>query len=93
MYDGLTSQVSVNSSMSTKGSIPKGVRQGGVMSGFLYLVHIDELLQLVVASNCGVEVCSIACGNPVLCYDLTVLALFPSLLQIMLNRLLLKMAL
>ena len=85
MYEGLTFQVSVNSSMSTKGSISKGVRQGGVMSGFLYLVHIDELLQLLVASNCGVEVCSIACGNPVLCDDLTVLALFPSLLQIMLN--------
>ena len=85
MYNGLTFQVSVNSSMSTKGSISKGVRQGGVMSGFLYLVHIDELLQLLVDSNCGVEVCSIACGNPVLCDDLTVLALLPSLLQIMLN--------
>ena len=55
------------------------------MPGFLYLVHIDELLQLLVDSNCGVEVCSIACGNPLICDDLTVLALFPSLLQIMLN--------
>ena len=85
MYNGLTFQVFVNSSMSTKGSISKGVRQEGVMSGFLYLVQIDELLQLLVDSSCGVEVCSIACGNLVLCDDLTVLALLPRLVQIMLN--------
>ena len=85
LYDGPTVQVSVNSSMSTKGSISKGAQQEGIMSGFLYLDNLDELLQLLVDSNCGVEVCFIACGNPVLCDDLTVLALFPSLLQIMLN--------
>ena len=55
------------------------------MSGFLYLIFLDELLYELVDSNCGAEVCSIACGNPVLCDDLTVLATLPRLLQLMLH--------
>ena len=61
------------------------VQQGGVMSGFLYLVVLDKLLYELVDSNCGAEVCSTACGNPVLCDDLTVLATLPRLLQLMLD--------
>ena len=85
MYDGLTFQVSINNFVSMKGSITKGVRQGGVMSGFLYLVHIDDLLYELANSNCGAEVCSVKCGNPALCDDLTVMATLPRLLQIMLD--------
>ena len=55
------------------------------MSGFLYLVFLDELLYELVDSNCGAEVCPIACGNPVHCDDLTVLAALPRLLQLMLD--------
>ena len=81
MYDSFTFQVSINNSVSMKGSISRGVRQGGVMC----IVVLDELLYELVDSNCGAAVCSIACGNPVLCDDLIVPTKLPRLLQLILD--------
>lgn len=60
-YENLSSAVVVNSVQSGWFPIQQGVRQGGVQSGFYYLVFIDELLDQLTKSRHGAKIFDIDC--------------------------------
>jgi len=61
--------------------ISRSVRQGGVLSTFPYLVYVNALK----LSGYGCKVLLVAAGNPAFADDVSLLALTPFNLQIMLN--------
>ena len=65
--------------------IKRGVRQGGVLSSFLYLVYINDLLTYLDNSKLGTYVCNTYSGNTALADDIALLAINPKDLQKMLN--------
>lgn len=79
------STVAVNGTISEWFKIRQGVRQGGVLSGFLYCVFINDLLNCLenVSSNFGVY--NVKSTNPALADDIACLSLSPTGLQKMLN--------
>ena len=52
-YSHSSCSVLWNGTSSRKVSIRQGVRQGGILSPFLYSVFVDELLDLLVSSRYG----------------------------------------
>ena len=61
--------------------ISQGVRQGGVLSAFLYLVFIDELLHEIQKLCINVGIFNITSSNPTLADDICCVALTPQGLQ------------
>ncbi|MES9879357.1 MAG: reverse transcriptase family protein [Sedimenticola sp.] len=80
-YTNLFCKIRVNGKTSEVFKIERGVRQGGVMSGFLYLVFIDELLAQLQQSGHGARICNIPAGNPTLADDISCIATSPASLQ------------
>jgi len=56
-------------------SIYQGVRQGGVLSTWLYLLYIDELLKSLVELGVGAKLDDVECGSPCHADDLTLVTL------------------
>lgn len=65
--------------------IKQGVRQGGILSPFLYCLFVDELLDLLAASGYGVTINNIFCGAPMYADDISLIAKSPGCLQAMLD--------
>ena len=63
----------------------RAIRQGGVLSTFLYLVYIDDLLNDLERSGQGVKVMSVNAGNPTFADDISLIALTPFHLQKLLD--------
>ena len=63
----------------------QGVRQGGTLSSFLYVLFVDELLDTLAASGLGVHVAGLYCVAPMYADDLALVASLPADLQAMLN--------
>ena len=63
----------------------QGVRQGGVLSPFLYCLFVDELLDILAQSGCGVSIGDVYCGSPMYADDLALVASTPEELQAMLD--------
>ena len=80
-YEDLTAKVRIGGITSESIVVMKGVRQGGVMSSFYYLVYIDELLNTLELSNLGACVMSTNVGNPSFADDLALVAIVPFKLQ------------
>lgn len=80
-YTNIRSCVCINGHTSTAFEVMTGVRQGGVLSSFLYLVYINDLLNMLEADASGTSICSVYTGNPALADDLTILSLSPKGLQ------------
>jgi len=59
----------------------RGVRQGGVMSTFLYLVYIDDLLRDLESSSNGANIMSVNTGNPAFADDISLISISPLKLQ------------
>ena len=66
-------------------NIRQGVRQGGVLSPFLYCLFVDQLLDILTASGFGVSIDNIYCGAPMYADDLALVAGSPEELQAMLD--------
>lgn len=81
MYSGLKCVVRSNGTTSTALNIARSVRQGGVLSTFLYLVYIDQLLNDLEESNYGCMVHSVKGGNPSFADDISLIANTPLRLQ------------
>lgn len=77
--------VAVNQKNSNWFPISQGVRQGGVLSTFLYLVFINDLLQELQNQNPNTGIHSIRSSNPALADDISCIALSPRGLQTLLN--------
>ena len=78
--------VVVNQTSSQWFPISQGVRQGGVLSTFLYLVFIDELLLEIQNLSPNIGVFDIQSSNPTLADDICVIALTPRELQKVLDN-------
>ena len=84
-YSACTSCVVWEGNRSSSFILRQGVRQGGTLSPFLYLVFVDELLDLLAASRLGACIGSIYCGAPMYADDLALVASSPGDLQAMLD--------
>ena len=74
-----------NGTSSRKVSIRQGVRQGGILSPFLYSVFVDELLDLLVSSRYGACIGDVYVGAPMFADDLALVSESPTVLQRMLD--------
>jgi len=70
--------VRVASSTSGPFDVVRGVREGGVVSTFLYLVYVNDLLNDLEARKNGAKVMTVNTGNPTFADDIALIALFPS---------------
>ena len=84
-YTNLKAVVRISGFTSDTIMVKRSVRQGGVLSTFLYLVYVNDLLNDLEASGYGSKVMSICCGNPAFADDISLLALTPFHLQRMID--------
>ena len=84
-YNSSVSQVLWDQVRSEQFPIEQGVRQGGVLSPFLYCVFVNELLNLLTESGFGVHIDGIFTGAPMYADDLALIAGSPEELQAMLD--------
>ena len=84
-YDNLKSVVRISGLSSEQIMVKRSVRQGGVLSTFLYLVYVNDLLNDLELSGYGAKVMSVSCGNPAFADYVSLLALTPFHLQKMVN--------
>ena len=85
LYESMLSAVYINRQQSNWFHVEQGVRQGGVLSTFLYLVYNDDLLNELERSNKGCKVGSIDCSCPTYVDDGAVAANSLRNLQILVN--------
>jgi hypothetical protein len=71
----------VNGFVSDPLDVNRSVRQGGVLSTFLYLVYVNSLLLELERSNYGSTVHSLKAGNPSFADDIALIAVTPLYLQ------------
>ena len=58
--------------------IHQGTRQGGVLSPWLFLVFIDDLIEELQRPNAGISLNTVYLGSPVFADDLTMLSRNPN---------------
>ena len=71
--------------MSNWFSVEQGVRQGGVLSGFLYSIFINDLLNRIQCNSKNMGILSTSISNPALADDIALVSLSPLGLQVLLN--------
>ncbi|MES9879586.1 MAG: reverse transcriptase family protein, partial [Sedimenticola sp.] len=69
-YQNNYSCVLVNGMKSEVFPVMQGVRQGGIISTWMYLLYVDELLNTLQDSEYSASIASIKCGNPTLADDI-----------------------
>ena len=85
MYTGLTSKVKWLGELSDSFKIQQGVRQGGILSPFLYKTYINPCLVELKQHRLGLCIGNTYCGCPTCADDLAFLTDCENELQIMLN--------
>ena len=84
-HTNTSSSVIVNQTQSRWFNVLQGVRQGGVLSSFLYLVFVNELIDELEQSSSCIKVLNVANNCPTLADDISLISLTPLALQNMLN--------
>ena len=85
MYWNLKSCVRCNGILSRYFDLNRGVRQGSSLSSKLYLIYINELIDLVSASGMGAVVLDIQSGCPVQADDIALIASNETYMQSLIN--------
>ena len=85
MYTQMTSCVAFNGIVSRTFPVRQSVRQGGVLSPWLYLLYIDALIKEVRRCGLGARVIDVFVGILVQADDIALLALTPADLQTMIK--------
>ena len=80
-YTSSTSSVIWDNQQSKPFPCCQGVRQGGVLSPFLYCLFVDELLDNLAKSGFGVSIDDVYCGSPMFADNLALVASSPEELQ------------
>ena len=81
----MSSCVSVNGLKSPFFNVQQGIRQGGVISTWIYNLFINELLEELTESNCGAQIISLTTGSTTLADDICLAATSPSKMQNLLD--------
>ena len=81
LYNGLQSSVNLNRKLSQWFPVKQGVRQGGVLSTFLYLDFMNDLLEEIQTCHKGSCIGTLDCSCPVYADDMAYLANSPKNLQ------------
>ena len=84
-YTNSYSRALVNGIMSDPFPVRQGIRQGGVLSTWMYLLFIDKLLWNLESSKMGSSVGHLDTGCPTMADDLTLIANNKTSLQNMIN--------
>ena len=79
------SSIVVNQVQSRWFDVQQGVRQGGVLSTCLYLVFINDLVEEIQMKSNDSGILNIPSSNPTLADDLSLIAIYPRVLQCMLD--------
>ena len=85
MYAGLASKVKWAGGVSDSFAICQGVRQGGILSPFLYKSYLNPCLMELKQNRLGLCIGNIYCGCPTCADDLAVLSDCQNELQLMAN--------
>lgn len=85
MYTGLTSQVKWLGEVGTKYGIHQGVRQGGILSTFLYKVYVNNVLMELAKHRIGMSIGTTYIGCPTVADDICLLSEDRDELQCMLE--------
>ena len=85
LYTGLTSKVKWLGELSEHFEIRQGVRQGGILTPFLYKTYINPCLKELKQHRLGLSIGGIYCGCPTCADDLALLSKYEGELQIMTN--------
>ncbi len=85
-YDGSTAEIICNGEVSNAFKVVTGVKQGGVLSSFLFNVYIDELVEGIVNLNVGAMIGNINTNLISYCDDINLLFSSPKHGQVMLNK-------
>lgn len=84
-HSNTSSSIVVNQTQSRWFNVLQGVRQGGVLSTFLYLVFINDLVNSIEQLYTCTKLLNIICNCPSLADDISLIALTPNSLQNMLD--------
>ncbi|MCG8044308.1 MAG: reverse transcriptase family protein, partial [Candidatus Thiodiazotropha endolucinida] len=85
LHANLTSYVFFKGCKSSRFSVTKGTRQGGVLSPYLFLCFIDDLLHELCSSNMGLTVHGVNVCCPTVADDMLLQALTKFGLQVLIN--------
>lgn len=85
LYVNMSSAVLANGVLSDFFPIKQSVRQGGVLSPWLYIIFINSLLCELNECGCGANIGSIYAGNPTHADDIVLLSTSPKGLQHMID--------
>ncbi|MCG7878106.1 MAG: reverse transcriptase family protein, partial [Candidatus Thiodiazotropha endolucinida] len=85
MYKGLTSRVKWQGQFSNRFNILQGVRQGAILSPFLYKTYINPCLVELKENRLGLCIGTVYCGCPTCADDLAMLSNCENELQLMSN--------
>ena len=85
MHTNMSSCVSVNGLKSPFFNVQQGIRQGGVISTWIYNLFINELLEELTESNRGAQIISLTTGSTTLADDICLAATSPSKMQNLLD--------
>ena len=85
LYTGLTSKVKWMGKLSEHFNILQGVRQGGILSTFLYKTYNNLCLKELMQHGLGLSIGGVYCGCPTCADDVALLSTCENELQIMTN--------
>ncbi|CAC5400431.1 unnamed protein product [Mytilus coruscus] len=85
LYSGLVSRVKWKGTISDSFNIHQGVRQGGILSPFLYKVYVNNLLEDFKSHNLGLKIGTNYVGCPTCADDIAFLSSSHQELQCMLS--------
>ncbi len=74
LYEGAKCSVLCNGRSSDSFPILQGTKQGGVISPFLYLVYIDELMRKLASIDDGFVIYNQDCSCPTVADDMTLIS-------------------
>ena len=84
-YKDLKCVIRINGFTSTSVDVERSVRQGGVLSSFLYMVYVDKLISSLEKAKASAKVISINSGAPTFADDISLIALTPYNLQMLVD--------
>ena len=76
-YSSSSSCVLWSGQQSSSFLIKQGIRQGGILSPFLYCIFLNELLDQLSSSGVRASIAGIYCGSPIYTDDISLIAASP----------------